>query len=958
MNYASLRHTLRAALFTGTALSGVAVVASANAQDQTAATRPQVEEIVVTGTRITDPSLTSASPIAVVSFEQIQAVGTTNLEEFVRSIPQAVAAEGSNTNNGNQGAATIDLRNLGRERTLVLVDGKRFVPFDTQGWVDVSMIPVSMIERVEVVTGGASAVYGSDAIAGVVNFIMKKNFQGVEGTVQYGVSGKGDANKLDLSATAGGKLAEGKGNFTINATYTDQKAVYQGARDFSNFALAAADFSPGGSSTAPEGILLLSNGFRQFDANGNLVPRFQKFNFNPYNLLQVPQKKWTATAMGHYDISDSIEYYARLSVANNRVETIIAPTGTFGFPFDINYATNPFLTAQAKGVLAAEDTAANGDPRPGDGTVTVAVLRRMSELGTRNSFYENTAFQFVNGLKGDIGNTGLKFDTFVQAGRVTRAINYENDIDAKKVQQALLAVRDASGNIVCQDPSNGCAPANIFGLGKLSAAAANFIRFNLSENDSTNQIVAGGQVTGDLPFTIPAAGKAGGFAVGVEWRREAGTARPDNNLINGNAPGFGSSQPIDARFHTTEVFGETIVPLVRDAAFAKSINFDGGIRYSWYGSTVLGAPNNKSENVTYKAGGDWSPVQEFRLRGSYQRAVRAPNLNELGLPKQFGTGDLTNDYCAGTNPVGNAALTALCVATGVPANRIGNVAGPISGQINNFLGGNPALQPEKSNTFTIGGSFRPESFAKGLVLSLDYYSIKVNNAIVTPTEQSIVDACYLIEKSAAGPNCKRIQRNALNGSLNGDSSTGVVATKVNAAAYRAEGLDFGVNYGFEMGSAGNLNLDWVGTHVFKTIQQDAASLPANNCAGLVGKTCLRPDPKWRFTQTTTWNWRDLTVQVRWQYLSKLTNSEVGLGKNKPSDFVVPVIPSYHYFDLTASYALTSYLTVRGGVRNLFDKQPPVVGNDYGGTTQTSGNTYPATYDPIGRSFFFGATAKF
>ncbi|RMF10130.1 MAG: TonB-dependent receptor [Alphaproteobacteria bacterium] len=822
--------------------------------------------------------------------------------------------------------------------------------FDSFGYVDLGMIPPALVERVEVITGGASAVYGSDAIAGVVNFIMKKDFEGVHFDGQYGVSEKSDGDTYDFSTTMGFNLDNDRGNIVVNASYTEKQAVCQGAREFSEFSLASEDFGPGGSATTPQGTILLED-FYQFNASGELVPLFEPFNFNPFNLLQAPQKKWTATALGHYRITDSIEAFGRVSFANNQVTTIIAPTGTFFFPFEINL-DNPFLTPQAAALLGTVD----GDDGAVDGRSTVSFGRRLTELGTRDSIYENTAYQFVGGFRGDLADD-YQWELFAQYGHTSRTITYANDVSFSRAQQALLAVDDGSGNIVCEDQSGGCAPANLFGEGNLSEEAAQFIRLDLQQIDATSQFVTGGQITGDLPFTVPSAVSPGGFAVGYEYRRESSETRPDDNLVSGNSIGFGSSTPIDAKYDVLEGFAELLVPVVEDAPFVHSLSLELGIRYADYSSKV-GSVKNSFTNTSYKMGGEWAPVESLRFRGLYQRAVRAPNINEIGLPKTPSTGDANNDYCAGTNPVGDAALTALCIATGVPAGNIGSVAGPIAGQINNFLGGNPNLQPEKSDTYTFGAVFTPES-VPDLTLSVDYYSIKVNDAIVNVTEQATLDACYLYERDPNGFFCQRIARNPLNGALIGGTETGVDVSKVNAGAYKTQGIDFSARYGFDLGNDwGYLNLAILGTRVIHSYKQDAPLFARNDCAGLVGDICERPDPKWRWTQTTTWNYRDLTLQLRWQYIGKLTHDSIKLQGNDPANFVVPVIGDRHYFDLSASYEVNEHFTLRGGVNNLLDSKPPVVGNDYGGTAENSGNTYPATYDPLGRAFFFGATARF
>ncbi len=367
--------------------------------------------IVVTGSRIVRSDLQAASPVTVVTSESIKLAGTVGVEEYLRDIPQAVAAVGSATNNGSEGAATVDLRNLGEERTLVLVDGKRFVPFSSKGIVDLNMIPPALVKRAEVVTGGASAVYGSDAIAGVVNFILRDDFEGIEADAQYGFTEKGDGGTSTLSLTAGQNFADGRGNITVSGSYAKQKPVYQGSRDFSREALAAADFSPGGSFTNANGFVDIGADGYQFTPNGDLSDlsvdpgAFEAFNFNPFNLLQAPHEKWTATVIGKYEFSDSVEAYGRFSFAQSQVTTIIAPTGTFFFPFELNYDTNPFISDQARAIFAANDAT------PGDDSITFGYGRRLTELGTRDSVYKNKAWQAVGGFRGDL-TENLQWEVF------------------------------------------------------------------------------------------------------------------------------------------------------------------------------------------------------------------------------------------------------------------------------------------------------------------------------------------------------------------------------------------------------------------------------------------------------------------------------------------------------------------------------------------------------------------
>ena len=999
------RFISRAALRAGTApfALGLAMISppalaqdAPPAQAPVEAAAPESGVIVVTGSRIARPDLQAASPVAVVTSESIHLAGKPGVEEFLRTIPQAVAGLGSSNNNGNEGTATVNLRGLGEERTLVLLDGKRFVPYDSQGIVDLNMIPSALIERVEVVTGGASAVYGSDAIAGVVNFIMKKDFQGIEADAQYGLTERGDGMHRDFSLTVGHNLGD-RGNIVFNGTYSKQSKVTQGQRKFSSVSLGQATLSPDGASstnafgsidgivagpdptTQPAGRYTFTpGGFVPYDVNRD------GFNFNPYNLLQVPHEKYTATMIANYELTDNVEFYTRNSYGHTKIRTEIAPSGTFGFSFDINYATNPFFdpttNPDAAGAFAAfqrTDLAEADDPDTpgvdegagrGDGIVTVGVRKRTTDVGPRIQSYTNEAFQTVNGLRGDFSDT-LHWEVFGQYGKSIRRIAFLNDVAFDKAQQAILAVSDGAGGVVCQDPTGGCAPANFFGIGNLSAEAASFISLDLSEKDTAEQWVFGGFLTGDLPFTL-AASKPGAFVVGLEYRREKAVANPDANLRAGNSIGFGSSTPLTAKFNVKEAYAELKLPILDDMPFVHSLGLEAGVRYSKYKNAttidnggVISNFANSFTNWTWKLGGDWEPIPDIRFRAMYQRAVRAPNLNEIGTPITPGTGDASFDPCAeGTFDPSDATLVSLCntVGGGFPAGFLpGEIAQPTAGQVNNFSGGNPALIPEKSNTLTLGAVFKPSALP-GFTASIDYFDIKVSKAILQTPEQAILDACYYAERDPNGTFCSLIRRSQIDGSLEGDIIFGVDSTDRNIGLLRARGIDFSGNYRFSLGDWAKLNIGLNLTRVLKSQLQFASILKINECAGKVGKTCLDPSPKWAWVQTTALQAGPATVQLTWRHIGKVEKDSITVGYNltPASDFAVPVIKAHDYFDLATNIDIDDRFAFRFGVNNLLDKKPPIVGNDYGGTTQNSGNTFPATYDSLGRSFFVGATITF
>lgn len=972
-------NTTHAALKAGAAAIAIGMAflsAPSFAQDSAPeAAADEAEAIVVTGSRIARPDLQAVSPVSVVSSERLQLASKPGVEEFLRTLPQAVPGVGSANNNGNEGAATVNLRNLGEERTLVLVDGRRFVPFDSNGIVDLNMIPAALVERVEVVTGGASAVYGSDAVAGVVNFIMKKNFTGIAADAQTGISEKGDGARHDLSLTAGLNLGD-RGNIVINGTYSKQEKVTQGARSFSNEALAAADLSAsGGSSTNLFGSLDLPGGAGRytFTPNGFLPydAARDSYNFNPVNLLQVPQEKWTATALARYELTDDIEFFARGSYGHTKVQTEVAPSGTFGFSFDVNYRTNPFFdpavnpsAAGARDLLSTLDT-------DNDGIINVGIRRRTTEVGPRISAYDNEAWQVVGGFRGDIGSS-LHWEVFGQYGKTRRQISYLNDLDATKVQQALLATGTNAANAVCIDPSGGCAPANLFGAGNLSAAAAQFIAFSLAEEDKNDQLVFGGFISGDLPVELVASRPAA-FVLGAEYRRETANNNPDANLRIGNSIGFGASTPLDARIEVKELYAELQVPLVADVPFVHSLGLEGGIRYSDYkNSTVVDSTGtggtiqrfgNSFKNWTFKIGGDWEPVEALRIRAMYQRAVRAPNLYEIGSPATTGTGDALFDPCDSVvfNPA-DTTLDQLCrtVGGGLPAGvNPGSISPPTSGQVNNFTGGNPNLQPEIASTWTIGAVLNPR-FIPGLTASIDFFDIKVKKAILETPEQAILDACYFAERDPAGEFCSFIHRSQVDGSLEGDPQYGVESLKRNIGQLHARGVDLAIDYSTPITDDIRLLLGANVTWMINSEVQYASVLRAYDCAGKVGKTCLNPQPKWAWNQRTGIEVGKFLAQLTWRHISSLEYDAFTVGYfNPPRDFVlVPKIPSYDYFDLALRVKFDDAFSLRMGVDNLFNKKPPIVGNDYGGTTQNSGNTFPATYDTLGRFFTVGANVKF
>jgi iron complex outermembrane receptor protein len=901
--------------------------------------------IIVTGSRIVRPDLEASSPVTTLSQEQFKQSNSPTVEKLLAQNPQFVPAIASTVNNGNPGVATVDLRGLGDNRTLVLVNGKRQVSYDSQGTVDVNAIPVALIKRVDVLTGGASAVYGSDAVAGVVNFILNDRFTGLQADASTQITQSGDGQVYDLSLTGGLEFGGGRGNIVLSGGYTKREVVYQGQRSFANPARFSDDLSPGGSSTSVPTVIDntfddSNTNYYQIGANNDFVPYYQPYNYAPPNYLVVPQERYTATALLRYELTDGIEFFGRGNYLSSKVNSQSAPTGTFGYTFDIA-PDNAFLTAQQRDLLFNSPLSQIN----ADGTTTIGIRRRIVESGGRTTTYDNEAWQFVGGFRGQVSD--MNWEVFAQYSESKRDIAYLNDITYARTAQALDAVMGPNG-IQCRDTSNGCQPLNLFTTTPISGSVLDFILTSGRQKDKTTQFVAGGSLSGDIGGLVsPWAENPVAFAVGAEYRRESARTDVDAAYASGDLIGYGQGFNLAPyHFDTKEIYGELRVPLVTDRPFFNSLSLELGYRYSDY-STVGGVH-------AYKAGGDWSPVEGIRFRGLYQRAVRAPNIYELTAPPVSTIDNLAIDPCAEGAPVGNATLTALCLGTGAPGSTysVANIPEPVAGQINAFSGGNLNLKAEKSDTYTLGVVLTPGQ-VPGLSVSVDWFDITISNAIdaLGGSPQNVVNGCYLVAQDLNSAYCQAITRNALTGSLSGNITYGVDQAYANSAFIQTKGIDVGVNYDHRVG-AGQISFTLNGTWLDTYAKQGATFAPVTECAGRFGFACnLAPIPKWKHVAAMTYSNGGVTLMGRWRYFGKV-KQDVG------TDILVSSIKAQNYFDATLSFNIEKSFTFRVGAENLFNKRPPIVGSEAGSTTHNAANTFPTVYDVLGRQFFAGITAKF
>ena len=1001
----SVRRAVRGALLTSAAAALVGVVP---AQAQEAST---IQEVVVTGSRIPQPNLTSVSPVTAVGSDQVKIEGVTRVEDLINNLPQAFADFGGNLSNGSTGTASVNLRNLGSQRTLVLVNSRRLMPGDpTQNAAaspDLNQIPAALIERVEVLTGGASAVYGADAVAGVVNFIMNDKFEGVRVDAQYSMyqhdndddkiqslvresdyalpkSNIRDGYTKDITFIAGINTPDGRGNATVYVGYRTLDPITQNHRDFSSCALGSSDagdpasntFACGGSPNAARGLFQTYNptdvndlnptGAFTIDPDGT-VRDFQasdQFNFAPYNFYQRSDERKTAGLFAHYDFSDKASVYTEFMFMDDRTQAQIAPSGAFlgagpgAPPFFGRYAVNcdnPLLSAQTVDAFCGGDS--------GAGDILIDIGRRNVEGGGRNDDLRHTSFRGVVGLRGDIG-AGWTYDAYGLYGTSLLSENYQNDVSRSRIRKALTAVAGPNGQPVCRvnadadltndDPN--CVPYAIFGVGSVTPEQVAYLQIPaLSEGETVEQVLSA-SVSGDLGqygIKLPSANDGLGVAFGAEYRSERSELRTDANYQANDLAGQGApTLDTFGQFDVREIFAEARLPLMQDKPFADTLSFEAGYRYSDYN---LGFTTD-----SYKLGLQWSPVSDLMFRGSYQRAVRSPNIQELFLQPRVQLDGVT-DPCS--NELGGtpAASFEECARSGVTAAQYGNILQNPASQYNGLVGGNPDLDPESSDTYSYGFVVTP-GFLPGFSFTLDYYDIKVEKLINNLGADFILGQCL----TAGDPTyCERVHRSG-NGSIWLGDSGFVDDPILNTGSLQISGIDAEANYRFDVGSAGSLSLQFIGTYVDEYLTEPLPGASKYDCAGLFGAVCLTPIPDWRHklraNWTTPWN---MDVALTWRYIAAVDDDRTSSDPNLSA----PVIQtdkrlgSRSYFDLTGSYTFSeagvfSNVTGRLGINNILDKDPPLVGQDTCPAVFCNGNTFPQVYDTLGRYVFLGLTADF
>ncbi len=974
-----IERAVRVALIAASA-GAVVHVPAASAQDQ------ELEQIVVTGSRIPQANLEGTSPVSVIGAQDVMFEGTVQVEDLINNLPQAFADQGGNISNGATGTATVNLRNLGTDRTLVLVNGRRMPAGSPQDVaVDLNSIPASLIERVEVLTGGASAVYGSDAVAGVVNFIMQDDFEGVQIDATYNaywhdnsdnftqrlVSDAGfkaapgevwDGSEYSLGITMGSNFADGRGNATLFFGYTNTDAVLQSERDYSACAISTSGLYCGGSSTSYPGrfrpINVSGTGQapnKTMDADGNVIPWDGNFyNYGPLNYYQRPQDRYQASVFAHYDISDSAQVYTEFMFMDNSTVAQIAPSGSFGNVISTIHCDNPLLLQNGGQWL---NTLCTADGLGPNDTRDIIIQRRNVEGGGRRDDLGLTSYRGVVGIKGSFFDGNWNYDVSGQYGTVLFAETYQNDFSNRRTQLALDVVSTPNGP-ACRSFVDGsdlaCVPWNIWDPNGVRPEALNYVSTPGFARGDTTQTVVTAALSSDLGnygIKLPTAKDGVGIAFGAEYRQEGLDFTTDTAFTTGDLAGQGGPTiGVSGDYNVTDLFIEARIPLVQDVFLAQDVRVTGSYRYSDY--------SLDETTDTYGIGLDWTFVDDLRLRGSYQHAVRAPNVIELYSAAALGLYDMSRDPCSTTpGGVGPTATIEQCRNTGLPDALYGADLDSSAGQYNALFGGNTELAPESADTWTVGLVFTP-TFIDGLAMTVDYWNITVEDTIGTVPPATALDQCL---ETGSAEYCNLITRDS-QGTLWLLSEAQILATNVNIGETKTSGWDVGVNYDLAMGDYGSLRFAFMGTYLDEFISTPLPGVSEYDCAGLFGPAnCGTPLPELRTRLRTTWAtpW-NVDVSLNWRYFDSV---DIEFSSSDPDlsdpSLIFPLdktLDAQNYLDLAVVYTYAEKYTFTAGINNFMDESPPVSGQV--GTGFGNGNTFPQVYDALGRYVFFGLSAKF
>jgi outer membrane receptor protein involved in Fe transport len=936
-------------------------------------TAEPLQKVTVTGSRIASPGADSPSPLQVLSAADIAASGATTLQDLLQKNPTmgtpSLSRGNSNFLTSSGGVSTINLRNLGDSRTLVLVNGRRFVsgvPGDTA--VDLNTIPTDFIERVELLTGGASATYGSDAVAGVVNIILKKNFNGVLIDGLTGRSQEGDDYRKKLALTFGVTSADGASNIMGHFGYSKQGEVASRDRERSAIdqtsaitqghpELAFVTRKPNLSGYAPQGHFFVGDDDFTYDANNNIIPWNQNgapgtgagatgYNRSAARLIAVPIERYLFATNGNWAFNADHSAFFEGTYASSKVDTNIE---SFPLGSDQVYASGQVPAASLiNGVLVRnpllpqylQDRATDADE---DGVPDYFFTRRLSEFGPRHSTVDRDTFRLATGLKGTVRE--WNYEAYVSYGKTKEAQNSAGQVNVMSLRNALEAIPGPTG-AVCRDPnavSEGCVPINLFGYNSITPEALRYVTAPGSLQSAITQKLAGGSVTGEVPG-LPA-GRIG-IAAGLEWRSEDSSAIPDpltqSGLNAGNA-----TPPTFGNFTVREAFVEARVPLLKERPFIREMSFLGTFRHGDY--STVGSTNS------WNAGLEWAITQDFKLRGTRAQSTRAPNINELyQAPSQdFPTGLV--DPCEGVSSSGTSALAINCRnAPGVAANMAANGGIFTLNQadqqgISGYNRGNPKLGAEKGHSTTIGLVVTPRSIPmlSRVTFTLDYFDIKIDDAIVATDRQYALDQCY--NQNVAQFCAFVTRRPTALGNLSSGSIQYSDIAQSNSGGFGTEGVDVTASWADKVGP-GNLSARLAWTWLRDLWQKATPEADKNFDIGEVTANNTNA-PRNRASVNLAYKWKDLGVSWVATYTGPVSLDDQFLKSLSIAPGTVGV-GSRTYNDFQFTYDLRKQVQLYLGIDNAFNTKPaPIISGLPGNTTGTE--TDASSYDAIGRRYYLG-----
>lgn len=1014
MNRSPLKPLLLSSTLLGLATAQFAHVLPATAQETAGPSSDDI--VVVTGTRITTPGVESSSQISSVGESEIDLLLQPEVEKIIRLLPMTVPGDGGNVNNGTEGAATVNLRGLGAKRNLILLNGQRLTPYNYDGEVDTQVIPTAMLERIDIITGGASATYGSDAMSGAINFVTKRDFQGIDFDSQYSVTDEGDGQIYNSALTVGANTPDGSGNVVASINWAKREGIQGGARPLGRLGIVSEDGSgyqqylngqaptppadplcqgenavaAGGSgTTTPTRVSIFGMGaLGQVRTDNTIGANCSVFNFNPYNYYQTPQERFGGTAEGFYTINENFEPYVRASFSQTNVTQQVAPSGIFSSDFWTPLG-NPFISAQQRAfVIAAAETGRTGGTLladgtldgdgnnvgnwrdlDGSGTVTaaddlrLAYGRRTTEFGPRSTSYDNSWFQLVTGLRGEIVEN-WDYNFSFSHGESRQSQLSQGYANLANLVHAINAVSTTT----CRSGPSTCVPINLWAApGGITPEMAQFSSASATELQEYTQNIAQLLVSGYLEgIKSPWADLSPSVSLGVEYREENGGTTPDECLklaptsCLGGAGGY--VLPIEGGFSAYEYFGEAIIPLVRDQPFIEQLDVELGYRYADYD------PSGGTDS--WKYGLSWAPIEGLRFRAMQQRAVRAPNVGEIAAPQVTELDSAFQDPCSIANVANiDAVLRARCISTGMTNAQVGVVGDIVSGQINVFNGTdlNAPVTPETADTTTFGLVWTPDvsSWFGGMItapqLTVDYYDIRIEDYIEGPPPQDVLDACYVQGDAAQCDNIIRV-----GGSLVLDGS-GVQTFTQNLDYIQAEGIEIGAAFGVDLGGLGSVDVSFNANHFLSQEFHSFDVLNVVECVGQYSASCGSnfgtPTPETRWIQRATWNLPFMNnafqIGYLWRHTSEVTSGYVLDDNPATVTFgAFQTIPDYDWLDVVGTWQINDAMRLSAGVTNITGEDPPVVGNEAADVANNSLNTFPSSYDALGSVYTIGLNVRF